>query len=76
MSPARAEFSMPWWRPFSHAGSSTPKHGALRSLVGILRWGFPNNLDCVEVRDEVDTTSKINLNPDDTLHAPTLYGRE
>lgn len=54
----------------------TPKHGALRSFMGILRWGFLNNLDCVEMREEVDTTSKINLNPDDRLHAPTLYGRE
>lgn len=73
VSPARAEFLMVWWRPFSHAGSSTLKHGALRSsLVGILRWVFLNTLDCVEMRDEVDTTSKINLDLDDRRHAPTL----
>lgn len=66
VSPVRAESSMVWWRPFSYAGSSTPKLGGASAM------GFLNNLDCVEMRDEVDTTRKINLNLDDRRHAPTL----
>lgn len=53
-------------------GNSVMQGVPLRNMVGIPRWGFLNNLDSVEMGNEANTTSKINLNLDDGRYAHTL----